>query len=574
MLVSFFFLFFLSSFIILFFFLLCLQIFMWKLTSYKLLGNVFSIYKFVIIGMIIFFEIFFLSFVGFNLDFFSEFNLWFNYGFLLTFDVYSTIFFFFAMVVSWSIMQFGLDYMVDENGVGSFLLFLLIFLMLMFVLVFSGNFFILFVGWEGVGLMSFVLISWWGGRYEASSGSMQAVYYNRVGDAGLMMFLCYSLVWGNGLMILNDHMAGLLFLMFLLGVIAKSSQLMFHPWLPNAMEGPTPVSSLLHSSTMVMAGVYLLMRTLCYFEYASLVFYFGMLTCLLGGVIGMSHADFKKVVAYSTTSQLGFMMMILGAGWSWLCLLYMMIHAFFKAMIFMMSGVVIHMSGGIQDFRHMFSSLLINKMMYYFYFVGGIVMMGFPFLSAFWMKDMILEGLGGSYLGILTWFFFFFCIMLTGLYSLRLFFGGFLQNLVVNCKVMMLKSFISFYPFLRLVLLSLFGGVMLFLYFGPFGHFFLSLMDKYFALLVLSLSGILMGLFMKLMKGLVGVIGGYGLFFNPMWHKMFSCVGYSIGYITSLFDFIIMEFMFFKGINYFWSLGSFLRFSLVIVFFFMVFFLL
>ena len=115
-------------------------------------------------------------------------------------------------------------------------------------------------------------------------------------------------------MILNDHMARLLFLIFLLRVIAKSSQLMFHPWLPNAMEGPTPVSSLLHSSTIVIAGVYLLIRTLCYFEYASLVFYFRMLTCLLGGVIGISHADFKKVVAYSTTSQLRFIIIILRAG--------------------------------------------------------------------------------------------------------------------------------------------------------------------------------------------------------------------------------------------------------------------
>nr|CAA6675005.1 NADH dehydrogenase subunit 5 [Botryllus gaiae] len=574
MLVTFFFLFFLSSFIILFFFLLGFQIFMWKLGCYKVLGNVFSIYKFVIVGMMIFFEVFFLGYIGFNLDVFLEFNLWFNYGFSLTFDIYSTIFFFFAMVVSWSIMQFGLDYMVEENGVGSFLMFLLIFLMLMFILVFSGNFFILFVGWEGVGLMSFVLISWWGSRYEASSGSLQAVYYNRVGDAGLMMFLCYSLVWGNGLLIMNNFMTGVLFVMFLLGVIAKSSQLMFHPWLPNAMEGPTPVSSLLHSSTMVMAGVYLLMRTLHYFQYGNLVFFFGMLTCMLGGVIGMSHVDFKKVVAYSTTSQLGFMMMVLGAGWSWLCLLYMMIHAFFKAMIFMMSGVVIHMSGGIQDFRHMFSSLIINKLMYYFYFVGGVVMMGFPFLSAFWMKDIILEGLMGSHLGLLTWFFFFFCIMLTGLYSLRLFFGGFLQDLVISNKVMFLKSLISFYPFIRLILLSLFGGSLLFVYFGPFSHFFLCLMDKYFALLMLILSGLLMMLFMKLMKGLVGVIGGYGLFFNPMWHKMISYMGYGIGYVSMLFDFLIMEFLFFKGLNYFWNMGNFLRFFLMIFFFFLIFLLL
>ena len=135
-------------------------------------------------------------------------------------------------------------------------------------------------------------------------------------DARLLIFLILSLSLRNGVWIVNRFMASSFFLLFVLGVISKSSQLLFHPWLPNAIEGPTPVSSLLHSSTMVMARVFLLIRSLEFFEYSNLIFYIRLFTCLLGGVLRLSHKDFKKVVAYSTTSQLGFMIMVLRVRWS------------------------------------------------------------------------------------------------------------------------------------------------------------------------------------------------------------------------------------------------------------------
>nr|YP_008083009.1 NADH dehydrogenase subunit 5 [Botrylloides nigrum]CCO25788.1 NADH dehydrogenase subunit 5 [Botrylloides nigrum] len=556
---------FLVGFIFLFFFLLILQVLAWKNKWTGVLGGVFGVYKLVLVGMLIFVELFFVNLGGFGVNLFFEMNLWFNLGPYFCLDLFSCIFFVSAGIVSWSIMQFGIDYMTDESGVGNFLFYLLIFLLLMFVLVFSGNFLMLFVGWEGVGLLSFLLISWWGGRYEASSGCFQAVYYNRVGDAGLLMFLVLSLVLGNGLMIVNNFMLSSFFFLFVLGVVSKSSQLVFHPWLPNAMEGPTPVSSLLHSSTMVMAGVFLMMRSLDFFEFKNMIYLLGMLTCILGGFLGMNHMDFKKVVAYSTTSQLGFMMMVLGAGWSWLCLLYMMIHAFFKAMIFMMSGVVIHMSGGIQDFRHMFTSLVVNNVMFFFYFLGGVVMMGFPFLSGFWMKDIILEGLMGSYFGFFCWSCFIISVLLTGLYSMRLYLGVFIGDLGTQHKVMLLSPLLCFLPFMRLMLGSVVFGLFIFQFCGPFSHYLLTGEDKYFALGVFIL-GVLISVILKgILKGLSYLVGGYLLFFNPVWHKMFSFVGYWYSRVVGLLDFLFMEYLFYGGVKSIWNVVVSYRFFVVFI---------
>nr|YP_009029827.1 NADH dehydrogenase subunit 5 [Botrylloides giganteus]CCO25721.1 NADH dehydrogenase subunit 5 [Botrylloides giganteus] len=558
-------LFFLVSlgFMFLFFFLVGLQLLFWKVRSLGTFRNVFGTYKFALIGGALSLEVFFLSLGEYGVNVFLELNLWFNMTPYVSVDFFSCVFFVCALMVSWSIMDFGVSYMTDEGGVGNFLFYLLIFLLLMFVLVFSGNFLMLFVGWEGVGLLSFLLISWWGGRFGASAGSLQAVYYNRVGDSGLLLFLVISLILGNGVWIMNSFMVSSFFLFFVLGVVSKSSQLLFHPWLPNAMEGPTPVSSLLHSSTMVMAGVFLLMRSLEFFEYRGMIYLVGVCTCVLGGVLGMSHGDFKKVVAYSTTSQLGFMMVVLGLGWDWLCLLYMMIHAFFKAMIFMMSGVVIHMSGGIQDFRHMSGNLMLNGLMFFFYSVGGVVMMGFPFLSGFWMKDVILEGAMGSYLGFFSWCFFNVSVLLTGLYSMRLYFGGFMGNLVSPPKLMALGALRPYLSFLRLLLGSVCLGGFVYFLGGPFGHVLLAMGDKFFAIVVFVLGVGVSFLLVSALKGTSFLLGGYLLFFNPIYHKVLVFVGGWVSYVVGLLDFLMVEFLFYGGVKFIWSSGLSFRFGLV-----------
>lgn len=565
MILSYYFCLILVGFVGLFFFLLVLQILFWKIGCLRVFGGVFSTYKFVLLRIVLLLEIFFISLGDLSLNLFLEINLWFNITPYVNVDFLSSIFFVCAARVSWCIMQFRLDYITDDPKVGNFLFFLLIFLLLIFILVFSRNFLLLFVRWEGVRLMSFMLISWWGGRQEASTRALQAVYYNRVGDARLLIFLVLSIGLRNRVWVCNRFMASSFFFLFLLRVVSKSSQLAFHPWLPNAIEGPTPVSSLLHSSTIVMARVFLLMRSLDFFEYHRLIFYIRLFTCILRGVLGLNHGDFKKVVAYSTTSQLGFIMMVLRVRWGNLCLLYIIIHASFKAIIFIISRVVIHMSRGIQDFRHMPRSLNLNNLIFFFYFLRGFVIIRFPFLSRFWIKDIILEGVVGSYLGGLTWCFFCVSVLLTGLYSVRLYLGAFLWNLVSQFKLMLLRSLRAFPPFIRLVGRSVLFRGFVYVFCGPFPHFLLSKGAKLFALRVLG-GGVCFSLVMReFLKGFSHLLSRYLLFFNPLWHKVFSFVRYWYSRLTRLSDFLLMEFFFYRSVKYIWEIRVTFRFYLLFV---------
>lgn len=542
-----------SFFIFLFFFLQTFQIFLWKCGKVYLFKGVLVVYKVCLLRSFLFLQIFSLSYRCSRLWLFLDVNVWFNWGPSFYVDLFSLVFFFFALMVSWSIMEFGKDYITDETRVGKFLFYLIVFLLLIFILVFSGNFLILFVGWEGVRLLSFLLISWWRARVDAGTRSIQAVFYNRVGDARLLLFLVVSMFIGNGLFIRNSFASIVLFLLFFMRVVAKSSQLRFHPWLPNAIEGPTPVSSLLHSSTIVIARVYLIMRAGEYFDYDLLIFFVRIFTCIIRGFIGINHADFKKVVAYSTTSQLGFMIIILRIGERWLCLLYIIIHAFFKAIIFIISRVVIHISRRIQDFRNIFNSLIINNLLFFFYILGRVVIIRFPFLSRFWIKDIVLEGVGTSYFGVFTWVCFCISVLLTGVYSIRLYMGIFITSLLNQYKNFVINSLVSLYPYIRLFFRSVSVRVFIYFFYRPFSHFLLRGVDKRFALVVFVFGVRLAWLMLRVVKRLTQVFGRYLLHFNPVSHKSFSSPSYKVRGIVRLLDFLFVEFVFYGRIKISWA---------------------
>lgn len=475
-------------------------------------------------------------------SFFYESNFWLNWGIVFSFDLFSVVFFFFGLVVSFSIIDFACKYIVDEKLVYNFFFFLLVFLCLMFLLVFSGNILVLFVGWEGVRLLSFFLISWWGCRFEAGARALQAVFYNRVGDAGLIMFLRMSLVVRRGVWLFGNFFVSFFFVLFFLGVLAKSSQVFFHPWLPNAMEGPTPVSSLLHSSTMVIAGVYIMMRAVNFFDGLSfLVFVIRLVTCILGRVIRSLSRDFKKVVAYSTTSQLGFMIVVLGTIGGRMCLFYMCVHSFFKAMIFIVSRVLIHMVGGSQDFRRMSLVVNCNKFLFFLYLIGRVVMIRFPFMSGFWIKDLIIEGVGGRFIGVFRGILFGFSLILTRLYSLRLYLRLFYYSLFMGFKIFFFGNLVSLYSFFRLLIISLFFGSILFFFFGSFGHGGLCFFDKAYPLFVIC-RGFLIALILR-SYGSVG--RSYLLYFNPIWHKRFSFIFYYLSYVYRVLDHVVMEYCYY-----------------------------
>jgi len=340
-------------------------------------------------------------------------------------------------IIGMLVHYYSIGYMKDDPGYYRFFAYLNLFMFAMFVLILANNYLLLFLGWEGVGLCSYLLISFWFRKKSASQAGKKAFLVNRVGDFGftLGMFLIFVTtgtlqftgVFDKAEMIGSGTLLWICLLLFT-GAVGKSAQFPLHVWLPDAMEGPTPVSALIHAATMVNAGVYMVARSYPLFLHSDvamlIVMIVGTFTAIYSAYIAITQNDIKKVIAYSTVSSLGFMFLALGAG-AWAAgIFYLFAHGFFKGLLFLCSGSVIHAMSGEQDMRQMGGLRKKIPITFWTMLIGAIALIGvFPF-AGFWAKDEILGGafVGGYYVvwavGIVTAF-------LTAVFAFRLIFMTF-----------------------------------------------------------------------------------------------------------------------------------------------------
>jgi len=490
-----------------------------------------------------------------------------------------------VLYISSLIHIFSTNYMAEDPHNQRFFSYLSLFTFFMLVLVSGANYFVMFVGWEGIGVVSYLLINFWFTRIQANKAAILALTMNRVGDMGLSIgffaliaifgSLDYSIVFST-VPFMNETAITIIGLLLLSGAMAKSAQIPLHSWLPGSMEGPTPVSALIHAATLVTAGLYLLLRSSPLLEYSStallIITLVGATTAFFAATCGLVQNDLKRIIAFSTISQLGYMVMAIGISQYNVALMHVINHAFFKALLFLGAGAVIHSFADQQDVRKLGGLIKFLPFTYTAMLVGSLSLLATPWLTGFYSKDLIIELAYGNYsfsgtyayiLGSLT-------AGLTAFYSFRLISLVFLT--VPNGPI---KSYLNSHeasnsviiPLFILALFSIFFGfVFSDLFVGMGSDFFgnslfikpnnISLIEAEFSLPIL----------IKLLPALLSLFGASFAIFLYHYSPLFviDLTNYSIGrkiytFLNGkyLFDVVYNNFVISKGLQLGYNISKF-----------------
>jgi NADH-quinone oxidoreductase subunit L len=418
---------------------------------------------------------------------------WINSGSLdvnwsINIDALSSVMLVVVTMISSLVHIYSIGYMSHDPHKTRFMSYLSLFTFAMLTLVTSDNFIQLFFGWEGVGLCSYFLIGFWFKKPSANAAAIKAFLVNRVGDFGFalgifLIFYIFGTVNYNEVfqripeildrelifMGIDINAVDLICLLLFIGAMGKSAQIFLHTWLPDAMEGPTPVSALIHAATMVTAGVFLVVRCSPIYEYSdlalSIITIVGMVTAFFAASVALVQTDIKKIIAYSTCSQLGYMFFAVGVGAYSVAMFHLFTHAFFKALLFLGSGSVIHSFKDEQDINQMGGVWKKLPYTYALMIIGTLALTGFPFLSGFYSKDAIIEFafLRGNSLGFYASSIGVFTALLTSIYSWRLIFKTFhgsYNNSKIKIDSIHESPMIILVPLIVLALGAIFAGIL------------------------------------------------------------------------------------------------------------------
>nr|YP_010702016.1 NADH dehydrogenase subunit 5 [Dexia tenuiforceps]WCL18804.1 NADH dehydrogenase subunit 5 [Dexia tenuiforceps] len=388
----------------------------------------------------------------------------------LLLDWMSFIFMSFVLLISCLVILYSGEYMSADYKINRFIILVLMFVGSMMLLIISPNLISILLGWDGLGLVSYCLVIYFQNIKSYNAGMLTALS-NRIGDVFLLLSIAWMLNYGSWNYVFylefmkNNSETLILGGLIVLAAMTKSAQIPFSSWLPAAMAAPTPVSALVHSSTLVTAGVYLLIRfniLLEYYYVGNFLLLLSGLTMFMSGLGANFEFDLKKIIALSTLSQLGLMMSILAMGYYKMAFFHLLTHALFKALLFMCAGIIIHNMDNMQDIRLMGGLSLMMPLTSSCFNVANLALCGMPFLAGFYSKDLILEMVSLSYVNLLSFFLFFFSTGLTVCYSFRLMYYTMISDLhVFSLNFLNDEGWLMLKSMMGLLVMSVFGGSML-----------------------------------------------------------------------------------------------------------------